>query len=86
MLGLPNIGITIPRNYKQDEVANMCIRLSPKDAIVRKEGWKVVQLKGKYATCMFALLQTIWLKESTITYVTKKFMLVMMVEEGKQID
>jgi hypothetical protein len=56
MLRLPNIGITIPWNYKQDEVADMCIRLSPKYAIVQKEGWKVVQFKGKYATCMIALL------------------------------
>jgi hypothetical protein len=46
-----------------------------------------VQLKGKYAACMLALLQAIWLKGSRTTYVTKKLMLlVMMVEERKQID
>jgi hypothetical protein len=38
MLCLFNVGITIPLNYKQDEVADMCIRLAPKNIVVQKEG------------------------------------------------
>ncbi len=38
MLHLPNVGITIRLNYKQDEIIDMCIRLTLKDAIVHKEG------------------------------------------------
>jgi hypothetical protein len=38
MLCLFNVVITIPLNYKQDEVANMCIRLAPKNIVVQKEG------------------------------------------------
>jgi hypothetical protein len=34
MLCLPNAIITIPPNYKQDEITNMCIRLVPKDVVV----------------------------------------------------
>lgn len=84
---LPNAKITIPPNYKQNEVMDMCVGLALKDIVVKKEGSKAAQLKGKYATQMFALLQAIWLKGSKTTYITKKLMLlVMMVKEGKQID
>jgi hypothetical protein len=38
MLRLPNNGITIPLNYKQDEVVDMCIKLALKDIVVQKEG------------------------------------------------
>ncbi len=87
MLHNLNAKITIPPNYKQDEVTNMCIRLVFKDAVVQKEGWKVAQLKGKYVAQMCALLQAIWLKRSKVTYNTKKLMLLMtMAKEGKQID
>jgi hypothetical protein len=66
---------------------DMCIRLAPKNVVVQKEGWKVAQLKGKYATHMLALLQATWLKGSRTTYVPNKLiLLVMMVEEGKHID
>jgi hypothetical protein len=51
-----NVELTIPLNLKQDEVAEMCVKLVPTYAIVQKEGWKVAQLKGKYATWMFTLL------------------------------
>jgi hypothetical protein len=56
MICLPNARITIPPNYKQDEVAVMCIRLAPKAVVVQKEGWKATQFKGKYTTHMLTLL------------------------------
>jgi hypothetical protein len=40
MLRLPNVEIIVPPNYQQDEVADMCIRVASKHAIVQKEGWK----------------------------------------------
>jgi hypothetical protein len=38
MLHIPNVGITIPPNYEQDEVIDICIRLALKDTIVQEEG------------------------------------------------
>ncbi len=84
MIRLPNARITVPPNYKQDEVVEMCIRLAPKDVVVQKEGWKAAQFKGKYTAHMLTLLQAIWLKVNKTTYVTKKLMLlVTMTKEGK---
>jgi hypothetical protein len=34
MQHLLNVGITIPLNYKQDEIVDMSIRFTPKDIIV----------------------------------------------------
>lgn len=34
ILHLSNTGLAIPPNLKQDEVAQMCVKLAPKDAIV----------------------------------------------------
>jgi hypothetical protein len=41
IMRLPNTRITVPPNYKQDEVMEMCIQLALKDTFVQKEGWKV---------------------------------------------
>jgi hypothetical protein len=42
IMRLPNTRITVPPNYKQDEVMELCIKLALKDTFVQKEGWKVV--------------------------------------------
>jgi hypothetical protein len=78
MIRLPNTKIMVPSNYKQDEVVEMCIRLTLKDVVVQKEGWKAAQFNNKYAAHMLTLLQAIWLKGNKTTYITKKLMLLVM--------
>jgi hypothetical protein len=38
MMRLPKTKITVPPNYKQDEVVEMCIKLALKYVIMHKEG------------------------------------------------
>jgi len=44
------------------EVANLCLHMAPLTMFVQKEGWKLSQLKGKYATRLLTLIQAIYLK------------------------
>ncbi len=62
-------------------------KIAPLEALVDMEGWKVSMLKGMYVARMPILIQGIWLKESRFTYVTKKFMiLVVFIETKMQIN
>jgi hypothetical protein len=61
--------------------------MAPPNAFVQKEGWRVSQLKGKYAAGLPALIQAIWFKGTCKTYVNKKLMLFMaLVEFQKSVN
>jgi hypothetical protein len=49
------------------------IQMAPFNIVMQKEGWRVSQLKGKYATWLSMLIQEIWLK-GTHERINKKFM------------
>ncbi len=76
MLCLLQARITKLPTRRSIKVVNLCIQMSPLNVVVQKEGWRVSQLKGKYAARLLILIQTIWLKGSCGTYVNKKFMLL----------
>jgi hypothetical protein len=59
MLCLLNTIITKPLAMHFGEVANLCMQMAPLSMFVQKEGWKVSQLKGKYATRLSTLIQAI---------------------------
>lgn len=54
----------------------MCITMVPLDAIVKKECWKVPQLKRKYMAQMLVFIQAIWLMWNQDSFVNRKFMLI----------
>jgi hypothetical protein len=54
------------------------------DVIVKKECWKVPQLKRKYMARMLVFIQAIWLMGSQNSFVNKKFMLIVaLTKQGK---
>jgi hypothetical protein len=50
--------------------------MAPLNAFVHKKGWRVSQLKGKYAAKLIVFIQVIWLKGIWGTYVNKKLVLM----------
>lgn len=77
MLNLPKISInkllSKPTKEKEREKeAAIQRKITPLEALINQEGWKVSLLNGMYATWLLALIQVIWLKGGRVTYVVKK--------------
>ncbi len=63
------------------------MKITPLEALGDKEGWKMSMFKGMYVVRILVLIQGIWLKESRLTYVEKKLMiLVVFVKIRMQIN
>jgi len=69
------------KGKKWENDATIYQKIDPLKALVDQEGWKVSLLKGMYVAQLLALIQVIWLKGSRLTYVTEKWMNLMVLAE-----
>lgn len=86
MFNLLEIGINKlpPKLIKEKENENEVVvyqKIVPPKALVNWEGWKVTLLRKMYVVRLPALIQVIWLKGSWFTYVAKKLMNFVMLNE-----
>jgi hypothetical protein len=76
---------TIPRSRALEiidkEKGTKLPKNSSTGSLVDREGWKVSMLKGMHVARMPILNQSIWLKESRLSYVMKKFMIMVVLIE-----
>jgi hypothetical protein len=77
MLKLLKVGITkLSAKRTQETKKEMEVivywKITPLETLVDQEGWKVSCFKGMYVAIFLALIQVIWLKGITLTYVAKK--------------
>jgi len=73
MLCLSQSSITklLVKPQKEEKEATIYRKITPLEALVDWEGWKVYIFKCMYVARLPALIQVIWFKGNKLTYVAK---------------